>query len=206
MKKITKIFVTLLLIILLLGCQKKEENKNTDTQKEVKEVKDITVTLVFNNNTKDYACKCDDGKFNCDIEEPEKEGYTFIGWYDNPNYLIGKKYYNADGSGVTTFDKPNNITLYAGYKEKDFLTGTELNKFKSDNNNNADNNFKIFTEIHNINNIPNFSAYSTKTLQNSPLEFYAELFQEYFIGNRNLFNSTAPSLYQALEKTLQYSY
>ena len=46
---------------------------------------------------------------------PIKKEYKFIGWYDNPIWAKGTKYYNADGSSAKIYDKDSNITLYAGW-------------------------------------------------------------------------------------------
>lgn len=42
---------------------------------------------------------------------PTREGYTFAGYYDAIEG--GTKYYNADGTSASTFDKTENTTLYA---------------------------------------------------------------------------------------------
>ena len=47
---------------------------------------------------------------------PTRDNYVFMGYYDNPNYELGEKYYNVDGSPVKTYDRAKNITLYAGWK------------------------------------------------------------------------------------------
>ena len=49
--------------------------------------------------------------------KPTREGYTFMGWYDNPDYTKGVKYYNDLNNAVKRYDKKLNITLYAGWKE-----------------------------------------------------------------------------------------
>ena len=46
---------------------------------------------------------------------PVKPGYTFMGWYDNANYLDGGQYYTANGISARTYDKTTNTTLYAGW-------------------------------------------------------------------------------------------
>ena len=50
-------------------------------------------------------------------EKPIKNGYTFMGWYDNANYLKGTQYYNANGISVTKYYKQKDITLYAGWSK-----------------------------------------------------------------------------------------
>ena len=48
-------------------------------------------------------------------EPPVNTGYTFMGWYDNANYLNGIQYYNANGVGTRVYDKTTGMTLYAGW-------------------------------------------------------------------------------------------
>lgn len=46
---------------------------------------------------------------------PVKVGHTFMGWYDNANYLNGTQYYNANGQSAHVYDKNSDTTLYAGW-------------------------------------------------------------------------------------------
>ena len=46
---------------------------------------------------------------------PKREGYSFVGWYDNPDYTKGVQYYNAKGQGARAYDKAEDCTLYAGW-------------------------------------------------------------------------------------------
>ena len=53
------------------------------------------------------------------VASPTRNGYTFMGWYDNTDWSNGSatKYYNADGTSAHTYNKTSNIRLYAGWKE-----------------------------------------------------------------------------------------
>ena len=46
---------------------------------------------------------------------PVNTGYTFMGWYDNENYLNGVQYYTANGLSARAYDKTTGTTLYAGW-------------------------------------------------------------------------------------------
>ena len=88
-----KKFINLLILfslLLLSGCGKEKY-----------------VTFIYNDNVHDdQKCKITEGRINCKINEPTKEGYTFLGWYDeNDNYV--------DPNGVFNKD----ITLYPEYSK-----------------------------------------------------------------------------------------
>ena len=48
---------------------------------------------------------------------PTRAGYTFMGWYDNANYLSGTQYYTAAGTSARAWNKTTDTTLYAGWME-----------------------------------------------------------------------------------------
>ncbi len=48
---------------------------------------------------------------------PSKNGYTFMGWYDNADYTKGTQYYNNKNQSSRGYDRMESITLYAGWKE-----------------------------------------------------------------------------------------
>ncbi len=50
---------------------------------------------------------------------PTRNDYTFMGWYDNPDWTKGTGYYKADGSSARTYNKKENIKLYAGWEKKE---------------------------------------------------------------------------------------
>ena len=51
---------------------------------------------------------------------PARTGYTFMGWYDNPDYTKGIQYYTNKGASARNYDKNSAITLYAGWKANTF--------------------------------------------------------------------------------------
>ena len=53
---------------------------------------------------------------------PTRTGYEFMGWYDKKDYTATdvRRYYAANGVGVTTWDKTEATTLYAGWKAKEY--------------------------------------------------------------------------------------
>ncbi|MBR3660677.1 MAG: InlB B-repeat-containing protein [Bacilli bacterium] len=54
------------------------------------------------------------------ITLPTKSGYTFAGYFTGENGT-GDQYYNADGSGVTGWDKTTDTTLYANWTTDEYL-------------------------------------------------------------------------------------
>ena len=52
---------------------------------------------------------------NSDI--PIRDGYKFMGWYDNKDYNKGTQYYNDKNKSSRKYNKSKNITLYAGWRE-----------------------------------------------------------------------------------------
>ncbi len=65
-----------------------------------------------------HNIKSDKGENIPDLsfENPVRDGYTFMGWYDNPNYLMGTKYYDEDGRKTLDYYGDNNLILYAGWQ------------------------------------------------------------------------------------------
>lgn len=52
--------------------------------------------------------------------KPVKNGYTFLGWYDNTDYTKGVQYYNSNCKSSIKYNLENDVTLYAGWvKEVD---------------------------------------------------------------------------------------
>ena len=47
---------------------------------------------------------------------PLKPGYTFMGWYDNPDYTKGIQYYDNNNNPKIVFNQTKDITLYAGWR------------------------------------------------------------------------------------------
>ncbi len=48
---------------------------------------------------------------------PSRNGYTFVGWYDNSDYTQGKAYYSSKNESVLKYDKITDVTLYAGWSK-----------------------------------------------------------------------------------------
>ena len=59
--------------------------------------------------------------------KPTRDGYTFMGWYDNSNYANGTQYYRVDGTSVRNYDKYADATLYAGWKVNTYTVSFNLN-------------------------------------------------------------------------------
>ena len=101
MKKTIKLLVVLVLL-LLSGCGKEKY-----------------VTFIYNDKVHDdQKCKITEGRINCKINEPTKEGYTFIGWYDEKNNIVNP-------NGVFTED----ITLYPEYSKNQSVDSKADNKY-----------------------------------------------------------------------------
>ena len=64
---------------------------------------------------------------NISTKSPQRTGYEFMGWYDNSDYIKGNKYYSTDGKSVRTFNRKENIILYAGWKIKTYSITYNLN-------------------------------------------------------------------------------
>ena len=58
---------------------------------------------------------------------PIRNGYTFMGWYDNAIYTKGTQYYNVDLSSARVYNKKESITLYAGWKPKTYTVTFDCN-------------------------------------------------------------------------------
>ena len=101
MKKTIKLLVVFVLM-LLSGCGKEKY-----------------VTFIYNDNVHDdQKCKITEGRINCKVKEPTKEGYTFIGWYDEKNNIVNP-------NGVFTED----ITLYPEYSKNQSVDSKADNKY-----------------------------------------------------------------------------
>lgn len=84
---------------------------------------------------------------------PTKKGYVFMGWYDNSDYTKGTKYYTDRNISATNYNKTSSSTLYAGWRQVDYLTGSTLTNFKNSNNINSSSSIVISKHPGKINNI-----------------------------------------------------
>ena len=50
---------------------------------------------------------------------PSRSNYTFMGWYDNTDWTKGTQYYKEDNLSARAYNKTSNITLYAGWEQKE---------------------------------------------------------------------------------------
>ncbi len=48
---------------------------------------------------------------------PKRDGYTFLGWYDDADYTKGEQYYTAAGASARKYDKASTTALYAGWSK-----------------------------------------------------------------------------------------
>ncbi|NGM17713.1 hypothetical protein GMI70_06875 [Eggerthellaceae bacterium zg-893] len=62
-----------------------------------------------------------------DIAVPEREGWTFMGWFDDP--AAGVQHYAADGSALKAWDRAEGGTLYAQWRG---VGGTHLLRFDAE--------------------------------------------------------------------------
>ena len=53
--------------------------------------------------------------------KPTRQGYTFMGWYNNQDYTQGTQYYKANGTSARTWNIGEATTLYAGWKANDIV-------------------------------------------------------------------------------------
>lgn len=74
---------------------------------------------------------------------PTRKGYTFMGWFDNPNFLKGRQYYSKTGEAIRKYDRKDSVILYAGWKKDQVLYGKALSMFKKANNINEDPNIIV---------------------------------------------------------------
>ena len=53
--------------------------------------------------------------------KPTRQGYTFMGWYNNQDYTQGTQYYKANGTSARTWNIGEATTLYAGWKANEIV-------------------------------------------------------------------------------------
>ena len=61
---------------------------------------------------------------------PVKDGYKFMGWYDNKDYNKGTQYYNENNKSSRKYNKSKGITLYAGWRENLRIYYISLGRYK----------------------------------------------------------------------------
>ena len=59
------------------------------------------------------------GKTVPDVVAPQKDGYSFAGYYDNQDYQ-GLSYYDGNGKGIRDWDKTKDAVLFAKWGEKTY--------------------------------------------------------------------------------------
>ena len=91
-----------------------------------------TTTVSFNQNsgtggqTSNVTATYGQAMPSTPVACPTRAGYTFTGYFENSGGT-GTKYYNADGSSATNWDKENSTwTLYAGWTAKEDTYKTAL--------------------------------------------------------------------------------
>ena len=94
----------------------KEESKPTIESK-----KNYNVTLELNggegSTPSNVSVRYDELMPAINGNMPTRKGYTFTGWYDNPDYTKGKIYYNEYNTAINHYDVKKDITLYAGWSK-----------------------------------------------------------------------------------------
>ena len=58
---------------------------------------------------------------------PIRQGYEFMGYFDNKDYTKGIKYYNEKCEGIIKYNNDNSINLYAGWKAKTYTISFNSN-------------------------------------------------------------------------------
>ncbi len=122
LRKRAKISFIFILVLILLGSlstfaiYRETKSKNISLN-----ISKPTFTVSFNSNggtggqTADVVATYGSAMPSISTTAPNKERNIFLGWYDSASG--GTKYYNADGTSAKTFDKTENITLYAHWEE-----------------------------------------------------------------------------------------
>lgn len=106
MKKIYIVFLLLLTIFTLSGC-----NSNNSSSKK------YSVTLRGNGGTSiSRTITVEYGKPMPAVSKPTRYGYTFLGYFDSMYQVSGKKYYNSNMSSARNWDKKSDTVLYAIWK------------------------------------------------------------------------------------------
>ena len=101
----------------------KEEKEVQEPKQEVKEEEKYRIHFDVNGgngNYDDLYVTYESMMPQINKEIPTREGYDFIGWYDNPDYNSGSIYYSDRMIGVRTYDKKIDTTLYAGWRIKTY--------------------------------------------------------------------------------------
>ena len=84
-------------------------------------------TISFNSNggtggqTKNVSVKYNQKLPSISKTIPVKNGYIFMGWFDNVDYVKGEEYYNNKCNSTKKYNKNNNLVLYAGWKEESIV-------------------------------------------------------------------------------------
>ncbi len=92
-----------------------------------------TYTVSFNANggsggqSADVTATYDSAMPSISTTAPTRDGYTFIGWYDNKTYTAGTQYYNATGASARAWNKTANTTLYAGWRPNSYTVSFNAN-------------------------------------------------------------------------------
>lgn len=100
----------------------KEENEEPEKPTEEVE-KSYTLSFNFNGGTgnkiENKTVKYNDSLPVLSKGVPTKEGYIFMGWYDNSDYTKGNEYYDNENKSLRKYDMANDIVLYAGWKKEE---------------------------------------------------------------------------------------
>ena len=127
LRKKTKISSIFVLVLILFGSlstfaiYRETKSKNISLN-----ISKPTFTVSFNSNggtggqTLDVVATYGESMPTISTTAPTKTSYNFLGWYDDQTN--GTKYYNADGSSARTFNKTEDVTLYAHWE----LAGYEI--------------------------------------------------------------------------------
>ncbi len=92
------------------------------TQEPIEEIKEYKITFNSNGGVggQNGSVTATYGEELPEISStmPIKNGFEFMGWYDNTDWTKGSQYYDSNGNASRIFIKNSDITLYAGWEKQ----------------------------------------------------------------------------------------
>lgn len=143
MRNKIKLFLIILLCFMFCGCSLFKSNSQVT----------FDINGGYGETPKNVDANYNQAMPKLFTDPPTKKGYVFMGWYDDSDYTKGTKYYTDKNISATNYNKITSSTLYAGWKQVDYLTDSTLTNFKSSNNINSSSNIVISKHPEKIGNI-----------------------------------------------------